>query len=83
MTIDIKILGTGCLECTTLERKTHEVVEENAFEASVNNADNIMEIMAYDVISTPAMVINEKVVLKGYLTTKEEIKKKINGYLNG
>jgi small redox-active disulfide protein 2 len=83
MAIDIKILGPGCPKCKTLEKITREIVEENSFDAKVTKVDDIMEIMSYNVLAPPALVINEKVVFKGFLPSKDEITKKIAGFING
>jgi len=83
MALDIKILGPGCPKCKTLEKLTNEVVTENHFDAMVSKVEDIMEIMSYNVLSTPAMVINKQVVIKGVLPSKEEIKKQIEKFANG
>lgn len=75
--MEIKILGPGCPKCKTLEKATREVVAENSFNATVTKVEDIMQIMSYNVIATPALVINEKVVIKGMIPSKEEIKKQI------
>lgn len=73
--MEIKILGPGCPKCKTLEKMTREVVEKNGIEATVTKVEDIVAIMNYGVMSTPALVINEKVVLKGRLPSAEELKK--------
>jgi len=83
MTLDIKILGPGCPKCKTLEKLTKEVVAENNFDATVSKVEDIMEIMTYNVLSTPSMVINKQVVIKGMLPSKDEIKKQIEKFANG
>jgi len=83
MKTQIKILGPGCSKCKNLEKTTLEVVSENGFDAEVTKIEDIMQIMAYNVISTPAIVINEKVVLKGFVPSREEIKKLIEKEING
>jgi small redox-active disulfide protein 2 len=83
MTLDIKILGPGCPKCKTLEKLTNEVVSENQFDALVSKVEDIMEIMNYNVLSTPALVINKQVVIKGMLPSKEEIKKQIERFSHG
>ena len=72
--MEIKILGPGCAKCKTLDKLTREVVEKNGIKASVTKVEDIMEIMRYGVMSTPALVINEKVVLKGRVPTPDELK---------
>jgi len=81
--MEIKILGTGCAKCKTLEKITNEVVIENNFEVMISKVEDIMDIMNYGVIATPALVINEKVVLSGRIPSKDEIKKLINNAING
>lgn len=83
MKINIKILGTGCPKCKTLERLTTEVVNENNFEAEIGKVEDIMQIMNYGVMSTPALVVNEKVIINGRVPSKEEIKKLIEKHING
>jgi small redox-active disulfide protein 2 len=81
--LNIKILGPGCQKCNVLLQRTQEVVSENNYEANISKIDDIMEIMQYNILSTPGLVINEKVVVKGMIPTKEEIKKHIEIQLNG
>jgi small redox-active disulfide protein 2 len=77
--MEIKILGTGCPKCKTLERMTREVVEELQIDATVTKEEDIIKIMGYGVMSTPGLVVNEKVVLSGRLPSKTEIIKLIEG----
>ncbi len=72
--MEIKILGPGCTKCNTLEKLTREVVEKNGIVATITKVDDIMEIMKYGVMSTPAIVIDEKVVLKGRVPSADELK---------
>lgn len=71
--MEIKILGTGCPKCKTLEKLTREVVEKNGIHASIIKVEDIMDIMKYNVISTPALVINGKVEIKGRVPSADEI----------
>jgi small redox-active disulfide protein 2 len=73
--MEIKVLGTGCPKCKTLEKLTREVVERNAIDATIVKVEDIMEIMNYGVITTPALVIDGKVVLKGRVPSADEIEK--------
>ena len=83
MSLEIKVLGPGCAKCKTLERLTHEAVSESGIDAAVTKIDDIVEIMQYNIISTPALVINGKVVVKGMVPSKEEIKKHITAATHG
>jgi small redox-active disulfide protein 2 len=75
--MEIKILGPGCPKCMTLEKLTREVVEKNGIDATVTKVDDIVAIMNYGVMTTPALVIDEKVVVKGRVPSAEEIKRLI------
>ena len=72
--MDIKILGTGCPKCKTLDKLTREVVEQNGIDATVSKVEDIVEIMKYGVMTTPALVVNGKVEMKGRVPSAEEIK---------
>ena len=70
----IKILGPGCPKCKTLDKLTREVVEQNGIDATVEKVEDIVAIMNYGVMSTPALVIDGKVVLKGRVPSAQELK---------
>lgn len=73
--MEIKILGTGCANCKSLEKATREAVEELGIDASVSKEEDIMKIMEYGIMRTPGLVIDEKVVLSGRLPSREELKR--------
>lgn len=72
--MDIKVLGTGCPKCKTLEKTTNEAVSELGIDANVTKEEDIMKIMGYGVMKTPGLVINDKVVASGKLLSVNEIK---------
>ena len=72
--MDIKILGSGCPKCKTLEQLTRDVVSKNGIDATVTKVDDIMEIMKYNILATPALVIDGKVVVKGRVPSADELK---------
>ncbi len=74
----IKILGTGCPKCKRATALVEEVVLETGLDASVEKVEDIMEIMKYNVMSTPALVIDEKVVIKGRVPSKSEVIELLN-----
>ena len=78
--MEIKILGTGCPKCKSLEKLVRDVVEKEQIQASVTKVEDIMAIMNYGVLSTPALVVNEKVEIKGRIPSYEEIKQVLNKY---
>lgn len=73
--MDIKILGTGCPKCKFLENMTREVVANNGIDATISKVEDIMEIMQYNVMSTPALVVDGKVRIKGRVPSADEILK--------
>ena len=72
--MEIKILGTGCSKCKTLEKLTREIIEQNGVDATVTKVEDIMEIMKYGIMSTPALVVDGNVVIKGRVPSSQEIK---------
>lgn len=78
--MEIKILGTGCPKCKSLEKLTREVVEQNGFTANITKVEDIMDIMKYGVMATPALVVNEKVEIKGRVPSANEIKEVLSKY---
>ncbi|MDP4289747.1 MAG: thioredoxin family protein [Bacteroidota bacterium] len=72
--MDIKILGTGCPNCKTLDKLTREVVEKNGIKANITKVEDILEIIKYGVMSVPALVVDGKVVVNGRVPSSEEIK---------
>jgi len=71
--MEIKILGGGCSKCERLEKLAREAAGEAGVEATFTKVKDMSEIMAYDIASTPALVINEEVKSSGRLPRKEEI----------
>ncbi|MDY0098889.1 MAG: thioredoxin family protein [Bacteroidales bacterium] len=72
--MEIKILGTGCPKCKTLEKVTREAVAETGIDASIDKVEDIVKIMEYRVMRTPGLVINGKVVLSGQVPTVNKVK---------
>lgn len=77
--MEIKILGRGCPKCKRLEKLTREVVEEMGLEANFSKVSDVDEIMAYDVMATPGLVLDETVLSSGRLLNKSEIQSLIAG----
>lgn len=74
MKTNIKVLGTGCSKCKTLEKLTHDVITENNFDVELQNIQDIAQILSFGVMMTPALVINEKVIFSGRVPAKKELK---------
>ena len=75
--MDIKILGSGCKNCQELEQVSREAVAELGTEAVIEHVTDLRTVMSYGVLSTPGLVINEKVVSSGRVLSKDEVKKYI------
>lgn len=72
--MEIKILGGGCPKCERLEAVTREAVESLGIEASFTKVKGMKDIMAYEVMTTPALVVNETVLSSGRIPDREEIR---------
>jgi small redox-active disulfide protein 2 len=72
--MEIKVLGTGCPKCKALEKAANDAVSAAGVDATVSKVEDIMEIMQFGVMTTPALVVDGKVVVKGRVASVEEIK---------
>jgi len=77
MIMEIKVLGTGCAKCRQLEQVVNEAISDMEIKPNVVKEEDITRIMSYGVMRTPALVINEKVVLSGRVPTVKEVKELI------
>lgn len=71
--MDIKVLGTGCSKCKTLEKTTKQVIKDLGIDAEVEKVDDIQKIMEYGIMHTPGLVINGKVILSGRVPKTSEL----------
>jgi len=71
--LTIKVLGSGCANCKRLEQIAHKVVSEMGVEAEVIKVTEYSDIMAYNVLATPGLVINEKLVSSGRIPSPTEV----------
>ncbi len=73
----IKVLGPGCMNCKTLERRTREAVEQLSLDAIIQKVEDYQGMSLYGIMSTPGHVIDGKVVSQGRVPTVETIKELI------
>lgn len=73
MSKTVKVLGTGCTKCKMMTNVVQDVIDEHGIDAKVEKVEDIEEIMKYNVMSTPALVINGVVVIKGRIPSKTEV----------
>jgi small redox-active disulfide protein 2 len=72
--MDIKILGPGCVRCKTLEKQVINTLAELDIAANVSKVEDVVKIMEYGIMSTPALVINEKVIFSGRIPSASDLK---------
>lgn len=77
--MEIKILGTGCPKCKSLEKMTREIVGKEGIEATITKEEDIMKIMEYGIMHTPGLVIDGKVVFSGRLPSSGELSELLTG----
>ncbi|WP_250631953.1 thioredoxin family protein [Rhodoflexus caldus] len=70
----IKILGSGCPKCKTTEENVRQAVAQSGIPAEIIKVEDMQEIMKYDVLTTPVLVIDEEIKIKGRVATVEEVK---------
>ena len=73
MSVVIKILGTGCPKCQAMTGVVKDVISANQIDASIEKIEDIKEIMKFNVMTTPALVIDDVVTIKGRVPSKDEV----------
>ena len=72
--MDIKVLGTGCPKCKALEKAANDAVALAGLDATVSKVEDIFQIMQFGVMTTPALVVDGKVLIKGRVPGVDELK---------
>jgi small redox-active disulfide protein 2 len=71
--VNIKILGVGCPRCRKLEEKVKSLVSENNISAEIEKVTDVIDMMKYNIMMTPGLVINEKLKSSGNIPKDEQI----------
>ncbi|BDD11628.1 thioredoxin family protein (plasmid) [Fulvitalea axinellae] len=71
--MEIMVLGPGCPKCKKLEEATNQAVAQSETQVNVTKVEDIMKIMEYGIMSTPALVIDGEVVMKGRVPSVNEL----------
>jgi len=69
----IKILGTGCPSCAQTEKVVLQAIEQSGKEAIVEKVEDLQEIMKYNILTTPALVVDEDIKIKGRVPDVQEV----------
>lgn len=72
--MEVKVLGPGCAKCKTTYNVVEKVIKENNIDVKLSKVDDIMEMMSYNILSTPAVVVDGEVKVKGRVPSESEIK---------
>ena len=73
--MEIKVLGSGCAKCKTTYEMIEKIVKDNQLDATLSKVEDIVELLNYGIMTTPAIVVDGEVKLKGHVPTESEIKK--------
>ena len=73
--MEIKVLGPGCAKCKTTYNVIEKVIKENNLDVKLTKVDDIMEMVNYNIMTTPAVVVDEVVKMKGQVPTESDVKK--------
>jgi len=76
--MEIIVLGTGCPNCTKTHDLVEKVIKENNIDASLRKEQDILEIVKYNIMALPAVVVDGEVKIKGYKPSEKEIKALLN-----
>lgn len=77
----VKVLGPGCKNCANLERATQQAIDELGLEATIEKVTDYPTIVGYGVMATPALVVDERVVVSGRVPKPAEIRELLAGSL--
>jgi small redox-active disulfide protein 2 len=73
--MEVKVLGPGCAKCKTTFQVIEKVIKENNLDVKLTKVDDIMEMMSYNIMTTPAVVVDGKVRMKGQVPSESDVKR--------
>lgn len=71
----VKVLGPGCAKCKTTFQVIEKVIKENNLDVKLTKVDDIMEMMIYNIMTTPAVVVDGEVKMKGQVPSESDVKR--------
>ena len=73
--MEVKVLGPGCAKCKTTFQVIEKVIKENNLDVKLTKVDDIMEMMSYNIMTTPAVVVDGEVKMKGQVPWESDVKR--------
>ena len=73
--MEVKVLGPGCAKCKTTFQVIEKVIKENNLDVKLTKVDGIMEMMSYNIMTTPAVVVDGEVKMKGQVPSESDVKR--------
>jgi small redox-active disulfide protein 2 len=80
--MDILVLGPGCMNCVTLEKRVKTAVEELGINSEVFNISDLSKIAEFGIMKTPALIVDEKIIFYGKVPTVNELKEYLSKGVN-
>lgn len=73
--MEVKVLGPGCAKCKTTFQVIEKVIKENNLDVKLTKVDDIMEMMSYNIMTTPAVVVDGEVKMKGQVPSESDVRR--------
>lgn len=73
--MEVKVLGPGCAKCKTTFQVIEKVIKENNLDVKLTKVDDIKEMMSYNIMTTPAVVVDGEVKMKGQVPSESDVKR--------
>jgi small redox-active disulfide protein 2 len=80
--MNIKVLGPGCMNCQTLEKRTMEAVKNLNIEAEIEKVTDYTQILSYGIVKTPGLLINSKIAVQSKVPTVEQLQEILVKHIN-